>query len=154
MKKNNNNSIIKTTTLSAQVAITKTECGMNMVQGLPDDPCPGQVEPFHGRGKCQVFNNGAFEFVQEKRLRGKPELKVDYGSLSFCTDGNDRVIFTVPAEMRADMPEILRKVAYDLSDNLRQQKPQAGASCEESRGADGSEKLEAESGESCQSAPR
>jgi hypothetical protein len=108
MKKNHNNNI-KTTTLSAQVAVTKTECGMNIVQALPDNPCPGQVEPFHGRGSCQMFNNGAFEFVQEKRLRGKPELKVDYGSLSFCTDGNDRVIFTVPAEMRADMPEILRK---------------------------------------------
>ena len=119
MKKNNNNSIIKTTTLSAQVAITKTECGMNMVQGLPDDPCPGQVEPFHGRGKCQVFNNGAFEFVQEKRLRGKPELKVDYGSLSFCTDGNDRVIFTVPAEMRADMPEILRKGIKKIINHLK-----------------------------------
>ena len=29
MKKNNNNSIIKTTTLSAQVAVTKTESGMD-----------------------------------------------------------------------------------------------------------------------------
>ena len=110
---------------------------MNMVQGLPDDPCPGQVEPFHGRGKCQVFNNGAFEFVQEKRfqvfnngafefvqekrLRGKPELKVDYGSLSFCTDGNDRVIFTVPAEMRADMPEILRKGIKKIINHLRKE---------------------------------
>ena len=34
--KKNNNSIIKTTTLSAQVAITKTECGSNLIQGLPD----------------------------------------------------------------------------------------------------------------------
>ena len=40
MKKNNNKTI-KTTTLSAQVAITKTECGMNMVQGLPDNPRAG-----------------------------------------------------------------------------------------------------------------
>ena len=32
MKKNNNNSIIKTTTLSAQVAITKTESGMDYMR--------------------------------------------------------------------------------------------------------------------------
>ena len=121
MKKNNNNNIIKTTTLSAQVAITKTECGSNLIQGLPDNPRAGLVEPFHGRGKCQMFNNGAFEFVQEKRLRGKPELKVDYGSLSFCTDGNDRVIFTVSAEMRADLPKILRKGIKDIINYLKKE---------------------------------
>ena len=114
----NNNKTIKTTTLSAQVAVTKTECGMNIVQALPDNPCPGQVEPFHGRGSCQMFNNGAFEFVQEKRLRGKPELKVDYGSLSFSTDGNDRVIFTVPAEMRAQLPKVLRKGIKEIINYL------------------------------------
>ena len=117
MKKNNNKTI-KTTTLSAQVAVTKTECGMNIVQALPDNPCPGQVEPFHGRGSCQMFNNGAFEFVQEKRLRGKPELKVDYGSLSFSSDGNDRVIFTVPAEMRAQLPKVLRKGIKEIINYL------------------------------------
>jgi hypothetical protein len=114
----NNNKTIKTTTLSAQVAVTKTECGMNIVQALPDNPCPGQVEPFHGRGSCQMFNNGAFEFVQEKRLRGKPELKVDYGSLSFSSDGNDRVIFTVPAEMRAQLPKVLRKGIKEIINYL------------------------------------
>ena len=117
MKKNNNKTI-KTTTLSAQVAVTKTECGMNIVQALPDNPCPGQVEPFHGRGSCQMFNNGAFEFIQEKRLRGKPELKVDYGSLSFSSDGNDRVIFTVPAEMRAQLPKVLRKGIKEIINYL------------------------------------
>ena len=118
MKKNNNKTI-KTTTLSAQVAVTKTECGMNIVQALPDNPCPGQVEPFHGRGSCQMFNNGAFEFVQEKRLRGKPELKVDYGSLSFSSDGNDRVIFTVPAEIRAILPKVLRKGINEIINHLK-----------------------------------
>ena len=117
MKKNNNKTI-KTTTLSAQVAVSKTECGMNIVQALPDNPCPGQVEPFHGRGSCQMFNNGAFEFVQEKRLRGKPELKVDYGSLSFSSDGNDRVVFTVPAEMRAELPKVLRKGIKEIINHL------------------------------------
>ena len=118
MKKNNNKTI-KTTTLSAQVAVSKTECGMNIVQALPDNPCPGQVEPFHGRGSCQMFNNGAFEFVQEKRLRGKPELKVDYGSLSFSSDGNDRVVFTVPAEMRAELPKVLRKGIKEIINHLK-----------------------------------
>ena len=117
----NNNKTIKTTTLSAQVAVTKTECGMNIVQALPDNPCPGQVEPFHGRGSCQMFNNGAFEFIQEKRLRGKPELKVDYGSLSFSTDGNDRVIFTVPAEMRAQLPKVLRKGIKEIINYLKEE---------------------------------
>ena len=115
----NNNKTIKTTTLSAQVAVTKTECGMNIVQALPDNPCPVQVEPFHGRGSCQMFNNGAFEFVQEKRLRGKPELKVDYGSLSFSSDGNDRVVFTVPAEMRAELPKVLRKGIKEIINHLK-----------------------------------
>ena len=105
MKKNNNN--IKTTTLSAQVAVSKTKNGMDYVQVMPDDPRVGLVGPFHGMGYGQMLNNGTFDFIRKKRNRGKPELKVDYGSLSFCSDGNDRVVFTVPAEMRVDLPEIL-----------------------------------------------
>ena len=119
MKKNKNN--IKTKTFNAQVAVSKTECGSNLIQGLPDNPRAGLVEPFHGRGKCQMFNNGAFEFIQEKRLRGKPELKVDYGSLSFSTDGNDRVIFTVPAEIRAQLPKVLRKGIKEIINYLKKE---------------------------------
>ena len=107
MKKNNNNKAIKTTTLNALVAVSKTESGMDYVQVLPDDPRVGLVGPFHGMGYGQMLNNGTFDFIRKKRNRGKPELKVDYGSLSFCSDGNDRVVFTVPAEMRVDLPEIL-----------------------------------------------
>ena len=118
MKKNNNKTI-KTTTLSAQVAVTKTECGMNIVQALPDNPCPGQVEPFHGFGYGQMLSNGSFDFVRKVRHRGKPELKVDYGSLSFSSDGNDRVIFTVPAEIRAILPKVLRKGINEIINHLK-----------------------------------
>ena len=33
-------------TLSAQVAVTETESGMDYVQVLPDNPCVGMVKPF------------------------------------------------------------------------------------------------------------
>ena len=105
MKKQN----YKTTTLSAQVDVSKTENGMDYVQVLPDDPRVGLVEPFHGMGYGQMLSNGSFDFVRKKRIRSKPELKVDYGGLTFSSDGNDRVIFTVPSEMRYDLPQILRK---------------------------------------------
>ena len=118
MKKNNNNKAIKTTTLNALVAVSKTESGMDYVQVMPDDPHVGLVGPFHGMGYGQMLNNGTFDFIRKKRNRGKPELKVDYGSLSFCSDGNDRVVFTVPAEMRADLPEILRKGVKRMSSYL------------------------------------
>ena len=119
MKKNNN--IIKTTTLSAQVAVSKTECGMDYVQVLPDNPRVGLVEPFHGMGYGQMLNNGSFDFIRKKRKRGKPELKVDYGSLSFCSDGNDRVVFTVPAEMRGELPKVLRKGIKEIVNYLKEE---------------------------------
>ena len=119
MKKNNNN--IKTTTFNAQVAVSKTESGMDYLQVLPDNPRVGIAKPFCGWGKAQLLSNGSFDFVRKVRHRGKPELKVDYGSLSFCTDGNDRVIFTVPAEMRADMPEILRKGIKKIINYLKEE---------------------------------
>ena len=119
MKKNNNNKAIKTTTLNALVAVSKTESGMDYVQVLPDDPRVGLVGPFHGMGYGQMLNNGTFDFIRKKRNRGKPELKVDYGSLSFCSDGNDRVVFTVPAEMRADLPKILRKGMTQVINHLK-----------------------------------
>ena len=109
MEKKNNNKEIKTTTLNAQVAVSKTECGMDYVQVLPDNPRVGIVESFHGIGYGQMLSNGSFDFIRRTRKRGKPVLKVDYGSLSFCTDANDRVVFTVPSEMRDDLPKILEK---------------------------------------------
>ena len=118
MEKNNIDKTVKTTTLNALVAVSKTESGMDYVQVMPDDPRVGLVEPFSGWGRGQMLSNGSFDFIHKKRFRKKPELKVDYGSLSFCSDGNDRVVFTVPAEMRADLPEILRKGVKRMSSYL------------------------------------
>ena len=120
MKKNSNN-IIKTTTLSAQVAVSKTESGMDYVQVLPDNPRVGMIEAFHGFGYGQMLSNGSFDFIRKKRKRGKPELKVDYGSLSFCSDGNDRVVFTVPAEMRSELPKVLRKGIKEIINYLKEE---------------------------------
>ena len=99
----------KTTTLNALVAVSKTETGMDYVQVMPDDPRVGLVEPFHGLGYGQMLSNGSFDFTRKKRTRRKPELKKDYVSLSFSPDGYDRVSFVVPSEMRAELPQILRK---------------------------------------------
>ena len=100
---------IKTTTLSAQVAVSKSDEGMDYVQVMPDNPRVGLVQPFIGWGRGQLLSNGSFDFLRKVRNRKKPELKGDYVSLSFGDDGNDRVTFVVPAEMRADLPKILRK---------------------------------------------
>ena len=116
MKKNKNN--IKTKTFNAQVAVSKTESGMDYIQVLPDNPRVGMIEAFHGFGYGQMLSNGSFDFVRKVRHRGKPELKVDYGSLSFSSDGNDRVIFTVPAEMRAQLPKVLRKGIKEIINYL------------------------------------
>jgi hypothetical protein len=104
MKKGN-----KTTTLSAQVAVSKSESGMDYVQVLPDNPRVGLVAPFHGMGHGQMLSNGSFDFIRKHRVRRKPELKVEYGGLSFCADGYDRVTFVVPSEMRSELPQVLTK---------------------------------------------
>ena len=101
--------INKTTTLSAQVAVSKTESGMDYVQVLPDNPRVGLIEPFHGTGYGQMLSNGSFDFIRRKRVRRKPDLKVDYGSLSFCQDDFIRVTFVVPSGMVFELPKILRK---------------------------------------------
>ena len=46
----------KTITLNAQVAVSKTETGMDYVQVMPDNPRVGLVEPFHGMGYGQMLN--------------------------------------------------------------------------------------------------
>ena len=112
----------KTITLNAQVAVSKTESGMDYVQVMPDNPRVGLVEPFHGMGYGQMLSNGSFDFVRKKRVRGKPELKVDYGGLSFCADGFDRVTFVVPAEMRNELPKVLRKGVNEIIRYLKDNK--------------------------------
>ena len=115
MKKNQ---VIKTTTLSALVAVSKSENDMDYVQVIPDNPRVGLVEPFSGWGKGQLLNNGSFDFIRKKRMRGKPELQAGYVSLSFCADGFDRVTFTVPSELRAKLPTILRKDSLKVINHL------------------------------------
>ena len=110
----------KTTTLNAQVAVSKTESGLDCVQVLPDNPCFGLVKSFRGLGYGQMLGNGSFEFERVKRKKSKPELKAGYGSLSFCTDDFDRVIFTVPSELRYNLPEILRKGTTQIIKYLRE----------------------------------
>ena len=43
----------KTTTLSAQIAISKTETGMDYVQVLPDNPCTFLVALMEKRAKLE-----------------------------------------------------------------------------------------------------
>ena len=112
------NQVIKTTTLSALVAVSKSENDMDYVQVIPDNPRVGLVEPFSGWGKGQLLNNGSFDFIRKKRMRGKPELQAGYVSLSFCADGFDRVTFTVPSELRAKLPTILRKDILKVINHL------------------------------------
>ena len=109
----------KTKTLTATMAVSKTETGLDYVQVIPDNPCVGQVEKFHGMGYGQMLSNGTFDFVRKKRTRGKPEFRVDYGSLSFSNDGNDRVIFTVPSEMRDELPKLLSKGVKEINKYLQ-----------------------------------
>ena len=110
---------IKTTTLTALVAVSKTESGMDYVQVMPEDPRAGIVKPFCGWGRGQMLSNGSFDFIHKKRVRKKPEMTGDYVSLSFCDDGRDRVTFTVPAEMRTDLPKILRKGMTQVINHLK-----------------------------------
>ena len=110
---------IKTTTLSALVAVSKTESGMDYVQVMPDNPSVGLVQPFHGIGYGQMLTNGTFDFVRRKRIRRKPEKKTQYGSLSFGQDGYDRYVFVVPAEMRQEFADILEKDAQVMVEYMR-----------------------------------
>ena len=96
-------------TLSAEVAVSQMENGMRYVQVMPDDPRVGTVVPFVANGRAQMLSNGTFDFVQRQRIRRKPEYKGDYLSFSRGNDGNDRVYFMTPSELRADMPRLLQK---------------------------------------------
>ncbi len=100
---------MKTVTMSGMTSVTTLENGLHYVQSTPDNMVAGQVEPFVGRGRIQMLSNGQLEVTQTRRVRKKPEYKGDYLSLSYGNDGNDRVIFMTPSELRADMPRLLQK---------------------------------------------
>ncbi|MCR5131517.1 MAG: hypothetical protein K6C10_08685 [Prevotella sp.] len=111
MKKNS----IKTTTLSALVAVSKTDSGMDYVQVMPDDPVVGMVEPFHGSGYGQLLSNGTFDFTRRKRKRRKPDLKLKHGSVSFGDDGFDRMVFVLPNGQRKDFARLLLQEAAEAA---------------------------------------
>lgn len=109
---------IKTTTLSAMVTISKTECEMDYVQVMPDNPCAGMVKPFCGRGKGQLLSDGHFEFVRKPRKRQKPVLKLPHGSLSWGKDEYDRFTFVLPSSQRKEFAWLLRQEAATVMEFL------------------------------------
>ena len=104
---------VKTTTLSALVAVSKTETGMDYVQVMPDNHRVGLVVPFHGMGYGQMLNDGTFDFIHRPRTRRKPVLKLPHSSVSYGEDGFDRFTFTLPSEQRADFCHLLQEEAAE-----------------------------------------
>lgn len=107
----------ETVILDAEMAVTRTESGMDYVQVLPDHPSMGQVVPFSGWGRGQLMQNGTFDFIRKKRVRKKPEYKGRHISLSFGEDGNDRCTFILPSAQRSEfrvllMEEVMRVCAH------------------------------------------
>lgn len=92
--------MIKTVTLNAQVAISKTETGMNHVQVLPDNPIVGQVEAFRGLGYGQLLSTGMFEFTRHKVTHSQAQtlLRLGHSSVSHCKDNTHRFTFIVKDE--------------------------------------------------------
>ena len=89
-------------TLSAMVAVSKSESEMDYVQVIPDNPRVGLVTPFHGMGYGQMLSNGSFDFIRRRRIRRKPVLKLPHSSVSFGQDGYDRFVFVLPSEQRRE----------------------------------------------------
>ena len=98
-------------TLSAQMVISKTESGMDLVQVLPDNPREGMVKPFNGTGHAQLQGNATFDFVRKRRIRRKPELKQLHSTLSYGQDGIDRYIFYLPSAQRDEFAKLLKEEA-------------------------------------------
>jgi len=111
-----------TTTLSALVAVSKTETGMDYVQVMPDDPRVGLVKPFHGRGYGQMLSNGTFDFMRKQKKRGKPILKLQHSSVSYGNDGYDRYVFTLPNEQRAEFAKLLKQESLKVIKFMDNQK--------------------------------
>ena len=99
----------KMVTLSAEVAVTETENGLDYVQVMPDNPRVGLIKPFSGLGRGQMLSNGSFDFVRKLRKRRKPDYKEGHVSLSFGDDGLDRVIFVLPNGQRDELTTLLPK---------------------------------------------
>ena len=107
-------------TLSAQVAVTETESGMDYVQVLPDNPRIGLVKPFCGRGRGQMLSNGSFDFLHKPRKRKRPVFKEGHLSLSFGDDGMDRVYFVLPNGQRDQLSTLLPKAVEKLVAYLKE----------------------------------
>ena len=91
------NNLVKTTTLNAQMAVSKTETGTDYVQVLPDNPCVGQVDPFRGLGYGQMLSTGSFEFTRHQipRSQAITLLKLPHSSVSKCKDKTVRFTYIV-----------------------------------------------------------
>ncbi len=113
MKKNN-----KTITLNAQMTISKTESGMDLIQVVPDNPRNGLVTPFSGKGHAQLQSNASFDFVRRKRIRCKPELKLLHSSISFGRDGFARFTFVLPMEELAKFSKYLSRESRQAADHM------------------------------------
>jgi hypothetical protein len=101
----------ETITLNAQMVISRSENGVDLVQVLPENPCEGLVKPFSGAGHAQLQGTAQFDFVRKRRIRGMAELKQPHSTLSYGRDGVDRYVFYLPSGQRDEFAEWLKKEA-------------------------------------------
>lgn len=119
MKKN----VVKTTTLTAQMAVTKMESGTDHVQVLPDNPCVGQVEAFRGLGYGQMLSTGSFEFTRHQIVRSQAvtEMRLPHSSLSKCKDRTRRFTFIVHESDLENFSRWLMEEAPQAAEYIQEQ---------------------------------
>ena len=121
--KMNEKEVVKTTTLSAQVAISRVrETGLNHVQVLPDNPRVGQVEAFRGLGYGQMLSTGTFEFVRHRitRSRAHTLYRLPHSTLSKCKDRTRRFTFIVHEDdLRQDSGSFSRWLLAEALETAR-----------------------------------
>ena len=112
------NDTIKTTTLGAMMAVSKTQNGMDYVQVMPENPVPGQVEAFRGLGYGQMLSTGSFEFTRHKipRSQAVTWLKLPHSSISECKDNTLRFTFIVKEEELDSFCRWLKEEAPEAAD--------------------------------------
>lgn len=87
----------------------------------PDEPVPGLVPRYVGRGKAQQMSDGSFEFVRTHKKRSESTLikKLAHGRVSRTKKGGIQYTFIVPAGEHIDVASALQKESVEAIESLK-----------------------------------
>ena len=124
-KKKNLKKVSRDVTVDGLMTFGKLDNNLNQASFAPCEHV--EVEPYIGRFKVQLLNNGYLHLVQlAKRIRNSPLFRLAHSSFSYGKNAVYYYNFYIPDSEAERLPDLLEQEAHEAAERVREMLKEKG----------------------------